>query len=47
MKKNKSAINQLVYSAQTKSFDPGNAQTQSSDLGKTLLDDMIPKGIIK
>jgi hypothetical protein len=38
---------QLEYSAQTKSFDPGNAQTLASDFSKTLLDDMIRKGIIK
>lgn len=38
---------ELEYSAQTKSFDPGNAQTLSSDFSKTLLDDMIAKGIVK
>jgi hypothetical protein len=38
---------QLEYSAQTKSFDPGSAQTLASDFSKTLLDDMTKKGIIK
>lgn len=38
---------QLEYSAQTKSFDPANAHTLASDFSKTLLDDMIQKGIVK
>jgi hypothetical protein len=37
----------LLYSAQTKSFDPGNAQKLASDFSKTVLDDMAKKGIIK
>lgn len=37
----------LIYSAQTKSFDPANAQKLASDFSKTLLNDMIVKGIIK
>jgi hypothetical protein len=37
----------LLYSAQTKSFDPGNAQKLASDFSKTVLVDMTQKGIIK
>lgn len=36
----------LLYSAQTKSFDPGSAQSLATSLSETLLNDMIKKGII-
>ncbi len=36
----------LEYSAQAKSFDPGNAQTLSSGFTKTVVQDMIKKGIV-
>jgi len=36
-----------MSAAQTKSFDPGNAQKLASDFSKTVLVDMTQKGIIK
>lgn len=36
----------LEYSAQTKSFDPGNAQSLAGSFTKTVVDDMVKKGVI-
>lgn len=37
----------LVYSAQTKSTDPSSPQALAEEFTKTLLDDMVKKGVIK
>lgn len=37
---------ELEYSAQTKSFDPTNAQSLAGSFTKTVVDDMIKKGVI-
>ena len=36
----------LEYSAQTRSFDPGNAATLASGFTKTVVTDMVKKGVI-
>ena len=36
----------LLYSAQAKSFDPGSASSLAGDFSKTLVQDMINKGVI-
>ena len=36
----------LEYSAQTRSFDPGNASTLASGFTKTVVSDMVKKGVI-
>jgi hypothetical protein len=38
--------NELQYSAQARSFDPGSAATLSSDFSKAIIDDMVNKGLI-
>ncbi|RAJ10965.1 hypothetical protein LX64_00572 [Chitinophaga skermanii] len=40
------AQRKLLYSAQTKSFDPGSAGKLATDFSKTVIDDMIKAGII-
>ncbi|HVI47904.1 MAG TPA: hypothetical protein VM802_23755 [Chitinophaga sp.] len=37
---------ELEYSAQTKSFDPSSTKSLAGDFTKTLIDDMIKKGVI-
>jgi len=37
----------LLYSAQTESFDPASAESLSHDYGKMIVDDMAKKGILK
>lgn len=36
----------LEYSAQTKTFDPGSAQALAAEFSRTVVDDMIKKGVI-
>ncbi|WP_183566337.1 hypothetical protein [Mucilaginibacter sp. SP1R1] len=38
--------NELQYSAQVRSFDPGSASALSSDFSKSIIDDMVNKGLI-
>lgn len=38
--------NELQYSAQVRSFDPGSAAALSSDFSKAIIDDMVNKGLI-
>jgi hypothetical protein len=38
--------NDLLYSAQAQSFDPGSAAGLSGDFSKSIVDDMIKKGLI-
>jgi hypothetical protein len=40
------AADRLEYSAQTRSFDPGNAGTLASSFTKTVVTDMVKKGVI-
>jgi len=39
-------VNELQYSAQIKSYNPGSATTLSADFSKTIIDDMVRKCII-
>ncbi|WP_184542507.1 hypothetical protein [Mucilaginibacter sp. FT3.2] len=38
--------NELQYSAQVKAFDPGSAANLSADFSKSVIDDMVKKGIL-
>ena len=38
--------NELQYSAQAQSFDPGSASTLAGDFSKTVIDDMVKKGLV-
>lgn len=39
--------NALLYSVQTKSFDPSSAESLGHEYGKLIINDMINKGLIK
>jgi hypothetical protein len=38
---------ELIYSVQTKSFNPGDAETLGHEYGKLICNDMLKNGIIK